>query len=209
MNNRVVDIFNHNHFEEELIREMLSMGRTKKARKNEVIISPDVSTNEIPMVITGLLKLLRKDDSGNEILLYYLEGGETCAMSITCCLEGRQKAISVVAEEDSELWMIPMSQVDRLIQKYLSFRKFVFRSYQDRFDEMLTALDSVAFMNMDQRLMKYLLDTKQAFGSYVITKTHQQIANELNTSRVVISRLLKKLENEEKIEQHRNRIEIL
>ena len=93
--------------------------------------------------------------------------------------------------------------------KYRSFRKFIFDSYHDRFDEMLNTVDSIAFMNMDQRLMKYLLDKKQSTGSFVINKTHEQIAQELNTSRVVVSRLLKKLEREEKIELHRNRIEVL
>ncbi|MEJ2005955.1 MAG: helix-turn-helix domain-containing protein, partial [Cyclobacteriaceae bacterium] len=95
------------------------------------------------------------------------------------------------------------------ISKYPSFRRFVFAAYQARFDELLHAIDSVAFMKMDERLYKYLLDKKQASGSYVINKTHQQVARELNTSRVVVSRLLKKLELEGKIEQHRNRIEVL
>jgi CRP/FNR family transcriptional regulator len=114
-----------------------------------------------------------------------------------------------VAEEDSVLWMMPTAYLDSWMQKYPSFRRFVMRSYQMRFDELLTTLDSMVFMHLDERVYKYLLDKKQASGSYEINKTHQQIADELNTSRVVISRVLKKLEKEEKIEQHRNKIEIL
>jgi CRP/FNR family transcriptional regulator len=130
-------------------------------------------------------------------------------MSITCCLEGIKTAFHVIAEEDSVLWMIPMHYMDRWIVKYRNFRQFVFGAYQSRFDELLMTIDSVVFSRLDDRLYKYLLDTKEATGTYEIHKTHEQIAKELNSSRVVISRLLKKLEKEEKIEQHRNRIDIL
>lgn len=163
----------------------------------------------MPLVMSGLLRVMRNDDNGNEVFLYYLEGGETCAMSITCCLEGKRSSFHVVAEEDSELWMMPVSNLDNWITKYPSFRRFVFNSYQTRFDELLHTIDSMVFMNLDERLYNYLLDKKMASGSFEIKKTHQQIANELNTSRVVISRLLKKLEKEDKIEQRRNFIEIL
>ena len=196
-------------FEEKLVEEIIQLGRLKKVKAQNMVIAPGSTNDEIPIVLSGLLMVMTKDDQGNELFLYNLEGGETCAMSITCCLEGTKKAFYVVAEKDSELWMVPMAYMDSWIQKYLSFRKFVFQSYQTRFEELLAAVDSMAFMKMDERLYKYLLDKKQATGSYVIAKTHQQIANELNTSRVVVSRLLKQLEKEEKIEQQRNRIEIL
>ncbi len=104
---------------------------------------------------------------------------------------------------------MPVSNLDNWITKYPSFRRFVFNSYQTRFDELLHTIDSMVFMNLDERLYNYLLDKKIASGSFEIKKTHQQIANELNTSRVVVSRLLKKLEKEDKIEQRRNYIEIL
>lgn len=195
--------------EEKLIDEMIATGRQKKAKADSYIISPGMDATEIPLVIEGTLRVMRQDSDANEIFLYYLEGGETCAMSITCCLENKKSAFSAIAEEDSMLWMIPMQMMDTWITKYESFRKFIFRSYQARFDELLQAIDSMAFMKMDERLFKYLLDKKQASGSFVIHKTHEQIANELNTSRVVVSRLLKKLEQEGKIEQYRNRIEVL
>ncbi|RED97419.1 Crp/Fnr family transcriptional regulator [Marinoscillum furvescens] len=203
------EILEGNGFEKELVAEIKNIGRSKRVSSGGVVVSADLGSEEIPLVLSGLLKLLRKDDQGNELFLYHLQSGETCAMSITCCLEGKTQDITVVAEEDSQLWMIPMHTVDRWIQRYKSFRKFVFRSYQERFDELLGALDGIAFLKMDERLMKYLLDLKQASGSFVIKKTHQEIAKELNTSRVVVSRLLKQLERDDKIEQHRNRIEIL
>lgn len=196
-------------FEEPLIGEILIRGRSKKVSAGQVIISPGSRPHEIPMVVRGTLKILRQDQDGNEILLYYLQGGETCAMSITCCLESKKSEISAVAEEEGVIWLIPVNALDEWIRNYLSFRKFIFASYQSRFDEMLSAIDSMVFMRMDERLYKYLLDKKQSSGSYTIHKTHQEIARELNTSRVVVSRLLKKLENEGRIEQHRNKIEVL
>lgn len=195
--------------EKKLIDEILTIGRLKKASVGQSIVSPEEQGNEVPIVLKGLLKVLRVDDDGHEVFLYYLEGGETCAMSITCCIEGKRASIRVVSEGDSLLWMIPMTYMDTWIAKYPSFRAFVFSSYQTRFDELLHAIDSVVFHKMDERLYRFLLDTKQATGSFEINKTHEQIARELNSSRVVISRLLKQLEKEGKIEQHRNRVEIL
>lgn len=192
-----------------LVEELLNIGRLKKVSEGGMVMSPDGSMSEMPIVLEGLLKVTRKDPDGKEVFLYFLEGGETCAMSITCCIEGKTSSFIVTAEKDSILWMVPMTYMDRWVAKYRSFRKFVFGAYQTRFDELLTTIDSVVFHKMDERLYKYLLDTKQATGSFEIHKTHEQIAHELNTSRVVISRLLKQLEREEKIEQHRNLIEIL
>lgn len=202
-------VLNNSQLEPKLRDEILTIGHLKKVRVDGVVMSPEADSKEMPIVLEGLLKVMRRDPNGREVFLYFLEGGETCAMSITCCIEGRKNAFHVVAEEDSILWMIPTTFLDSWIIKYRSFRKFVFDSYAARFDEMLNTIDSVVFLKMDQRLYKYLLDKKQASGSFVINKTHQQIANELNTSRVVVSRLLKQLEQEEKIEQRRNHIEIL
>ena len=196
-------------FEPKLVAEILQIGRLKKVEESDIIISPEEQGSEIPFVLDGLLRVMRQDSAGKEVFLYFLEGGETCAMSITCCLEGTQSSFKVQAETDGHLWMIPMNYLDTWVTKYVSFRKFVFGSYQTRFDELLSTIDSVVFTNMDERLYKYLLDAKQATGSFEIHKTQQEIADQLNSSRVVISRLLKKLENAGKIEQHRNLIEIL
>lgn len=206
---QVDNILRQNGLEPKLIDEIMTIGRLKKVRAGQVVVSPEKPGNEMPLVLSGLLKVMRQDTNDSEIFLYYLEGGETCAMSITCCIEGTRAAYKVLAEEDSVIWMIPMNYLDDWLVKYPSFRKFVFSSYQLRFEELLTTIDTVAFHKMDQRLIKYLLDTKQATGSYEINKTHEQIAKELHTSRVVISRLLKQLETEGRIEQHRNKIEIL
>ncbi len=202
-------IFKYSGFSEALIEEMKTVGRQKKVRAGQVLIEQGIETKEVPFVISGNLRISRNDNEGNEMFLYYLEGGETCAMSITCCIEGKKSNFSAIAEEDSLLWMVPLQYLDEWLIKYSNFKKFIFKAYQLRFDELLNAIDSMVFMKMDQRLYKFLLDSKQASGSYKINKTHEQIANELNTSRVVVSRLLKQLEREGKIEQYRNRIDVL
>ncbi len=197
------------NFSDELIDEIIRSGRSKELEGEEHLINPGMVADHMPMVITGTLRIMREDEEGNEVFLYYLEGGDACAMSISCCLSNQPTPFKAIAETNTTLWMVPMSQVDAWMAKYPSFRSFVIDSYQDRFDELMHTIDSIAFMNMDERLMKYLLDKKQSQGSFVIEKTHEQIAQELNTSRVVISRLLKKLEKEDKVELYRNRIEVL
>ena len=156
MPENVSTILAQSELEPKLIEEISTIGRMKKAKEGQVVISPDDQTDEIPIVLTGLLKVLRQDENGDEIFLYYLEGGETCAMSITCCIEGRRATYKVIAEEDSTLWMIPMTYMDSWIVRYPSFRRFVFNAYQLRFEEMLVAIDSIAFHKMDERLLKYL-----------------------------------------------------
>ena len=209
MNELLDKMLANSGIEPELANEIEQVGRLKKVTAGELVVNPKERAGEMPFVLKGLLKVMRDGDQQNEVFLYYLEGGETCAMSITCCLEGRATSFRVMAEEDSIIWMVPVTHLDTWLGKYSSFRKFVFGSYQTRFDELLMAIDSVVFQNMGERLLKYLLDTQQATGSFQIHKTHQEIAKELNTSRVVISRLLKALEVEDKIELHRNCIEIL
>jgi len=206
---QVREIVSRIGFEEVLINEILQIGRLKKIAAGEVVMGKGMENKEFPFVIDGLLRVVRSDQDGSELFLYYVSGGETCAQSITCCLEEKPTELNLVAEQDSRLWMIPIGYLDGWVTKYASFRRFVFRAYQQRFDEMLTAIDSVAFMKLDERLMNYLLDKKQITGSYVLPITHEQIARDLNTSRVVISRLLKQLEVEGQIELYRNRIEIL
>lgn len=209
MNELAKEVLEASGIEPVLIKEILTSGRLKKVRAGQVVINSESIRGEIPIVLEGLLKVMRSDPEGREVFLYYLEPGETCAMSITCCIKNKKSEFSLIAEDDSIMWMIPTGHLDSWIAKFPSFRSLVFNSYQTRFDELLSTIDSLVFSKMDERLHKYLLDTQQATGSYIIHKTHEQIANDLDTSRVVISRLLKQMEKEEKIEQYRNRIEIL
>ncbi len=196
-------------FEPQLRKEVLLNGRLKKVNAGAVLISTNATVKEVPILISGVLKVLRQDDKGHEVLLYYLESGDACAMSMNCCISGQESGFKVLAEEDSEMIMIPLLVMDDWLRKFPSWRRFVFQSYNDRFLELMHSIDSMAFMKMDERLFNYLLDKKQSSGSYIITKTHQEIAEELNTSRVVVSRLLKQLEQKGLVELYRQRIEVL
>ena len=195
-------------FQPNLLAEIIDKGRHLSIKEGQILMDYGKYIKEIPLVISGSIKIIREDDKGNELFLYYLGEKDTCAMSLTCCIQHKKSEIKAIAETDSELWMIPLQYMD-LWMSYPTWRAFIFSSFNLRLEEMLNALDAVAFLQLDERLMKYLLDIQENTGNYVIAKTHQEIATELNTSRVVISRLLKKLENEEKIELHRNKIEIL
>ncbi|MEQ6121870.1 Crp/Fnr family transcriptional regulator [Reichenbachiella sp. MALMAid0571] len=197
-----------NILQPELIDEMADKGRLMSVTEGKIMIDYGKYIKEIPMVLSGSVRIIREDDKGNELFLYYLGERDTCAMSLTCCTQHKKSEIKAIAETDTEVWMIPLQYMD-LWMKYSTWRQFIFNSYNLRFEELINALDSVAFLRMDERLMNYLLDIKQNTGSFTISKTHQEIATEMNTSRVVVSRLLKKLENEDKIVLHRNKIEIL
>lgn len=205
----IEEILNSVGLESQLVHEIKDSGYAKTVKKDDHIIGKGLDDGSIPIVLNGVLKVYRKEESGNEVLLYYLEKGETCAMSITCCLDRKPSEVKVIAETDAKIWLIPSTNLDRWVSKYASFRRYVFKAYQSRFDELMQTIDSLVFTNMEDRLFKYLLDTKQATESFEIKKTHLEVANELNTSRVVVSRLLKKLEREGKIIQRRNCIEIL
>lgn len=196
-------------FEDALIEEIAKIGTHKEVKKDDILIELGTSIKKMPLLIEGVIKVLREDDLGDELLIYFLERGDTCAMTLTCCLGDSKSTIRAVAEQDTSLIMIPVEKMETWITNYKSWRNFVFNSYNSRFMEMLEAVDSLAFMKMDERLFKYLLDKSKVINSNQISNTHQQIAYELHTSRVVVSRLLKKLERQGKIQLFRNKIKLL
>lgn len=196
-------------FEEELIREIAESGTLKVAKEGEVIMDIDDYVTAMPLLLEGAIKILREDKEGNELLLYFLERGDTCALTLSCCLGQTRSEIRAVAEKDTKVIMIPIGKIEEWTAKYKTWRDFVFESYQSRLTEMLQTIDTLAFMNMDQRLLRYLQDKAKINQSEELRVTHQQIAYDLNTSRVVISRLLKKLEMEKKILLQRNQIIVL
>ena len=167
------------------------------------------SIKNMPLLFNGSIKVVREDSDGNELLLYFLETGDTCAFSLTCCIGNKKSEIKAIIVEDAEMVLIPVQKMEEWICKYQTWKNFVFESYNLRLEEMLETIDTLAFMKMDQRLYKFLTDKVKLIGSTNIENTHQEIAHNLNTSRVVISRLLKQLENEKKIKLHRSRIEVL
>jgi len=209
MNNDLLQQKFAHSLDEDLITEISKNGILKKFKKDDIIIDINQSLNFIPLLLIGDIKIIREDKDGNELLIYFLEAGETCTMSLTCCLGTTKSKIRAVAEKDSSLVMIPVENMQRWFHNNASWRNFILQSYQIRFDEMLEAIDSLAFMKMDERLYKYLKNMAMVDESKTISIKHQDIAEDLNTSRVVVSRLLKKLENENKIELGRNKIVII
>ena len=196
-------------FEEELIKEINASGIQKSISKNETIIDIGDYIKFMPLLLKGAIKILREDENGDELVLYYLEKGDTCAMTLSCCLGQTKSKIRAVTETDVELIMIPKEKMGEWFGKYKSWQSFILQSYHSRMDELLEALDTIAFLKMDERLFKYLKDKAMVTNDDTIITTHKEIADDLHTSRVVISRLLKKLENESKIILFRSSIKIL
>lgn len=196
-------------FEDELIEEILKVGHAHTVKQGDVIIDYGQSVRYMPLLMEGAIKIMRQDDEGEELLLYFLESGDTCTMTMTCCMGNTKSEIRAVAEKDSLLMMIPVENMGLWIQKYKGWMTFVFDSYANRFSEMLEAIDSLAFSNMHDRIYRYLKDKVLVTKTTELDVTHQEIANDLHSSRVVISRLLKSLENEGKIKISRNKLEVL
>lgn len=196
-------------FENELIEEINQVGTFREIPEGFKLIEIGEYIKSMPLLISGAIKVLREDDEGDELLLYFLERGDTCAMTLSCCLGQTKSEVRAVAELDTKLVMIPIRKMEEWTGKYRSWRNFVFESYHNRLMEMLEAIDSIAFLKMDERLLKYLKDKINITNDKVVKTTHQEIAYELHTSRVVVSRLLKSLEKEGKIKLNRNNIEVI
>ena len=195
--------------EGELLKEIQEVGVYKTISKNEIIIDVDHAIKAMPLLLTGAIKILREDENGDELVLYYLERGDTCAITLSCCLGQTKSKIRAVSETEVELVMIPKQKMADWLSAYNSWQSFILQSYHNRMDELLEAVDTIAFLKMDERLFKYLKDKAMVTHNDVIQTTHQQISQDLHTSRVVVSRLLKKLENEDKIQLFRNSIKVI
>lgn len=195
--------------EDALLDKIAEVGSHRIAQPNDILIDMGEYIKTMPLLLRGAIKIIREDKEGHELFLYYLERGDTCAFSLTCCMGNKKSEIKAVVEEEAEMILIPMQYMDQWIKEFSSWRDFVFQSYNLRLEEMLSAIDSIAFLKLDERLMKYLIDKVKVTGDTQLSNTHQQIADELNTSRVVVSRLLKQLERQGKIIISRNKIEVL
>ena len=196
-------------FEEELLQEINKVGVFKEIPEGYKLIEIGDYIKSMPLLLSGAVKILREDNDGDELVLYFIEQGDTCAMTITCCLGQTKSEIRAVAETDTKLIMIPVEKMGEWMGKYKSWQNFILQSYHDRMKELLEAIDTIAFLKMDERLLKHLRDKAMVNHNDIIQVTHQEIAQDLHTSRVVVSRLLKTLENQNKIELHRNSIKLL
>lgn len=196
-------------FEPELLRELASKASSVHLKAGESFLQAGEMVKVMPILLSGVLKVSRVEEDGRELFLYHINPDESCAMSFTCCMEQHPSEIRAVAEEDSEMLTIPMEAMDEWLVKYPSWKNFVMRTIRNRFNELLRTIDLIAFQNLDQRLIVYLKDKSTALDSSLINLSHEQIATELATSRVVVSRLLKKLERDGKVLLYRNQIKLL
>jgi CRP/FNR family transcriptional regulator len=192
--------------EPELITEMAKLAKIRETTTDEIIVHVGDRLQLIPIVIEGSIKVSRENENGEELLLYYIEGGDTCAMSLQCCTKKIDSQIKATAMEPSLLLMIPAEYMEIWMDHYKSWRTYIISNYHTRMMELMESIDAIAFMNLDQRLLKYLRDQAKLLGSLQILHTHQQVADDLHSSRVVISRLLKQLEIKGEITLHRNKI---
>jgi CRP/FNR family transcriptional regulator len=190
----------------ELLNGIKTNGKIVTIEEGDYMIDIGSPIKSIPMVVSGTVKVMREDGDGNELLLYYLKAGETCAMSLTCCMEGRKSEIRAVAAENVSMIALPVQFMDEWMQ-YRDWRAFVMNTYARRFEELLETIDSIAFQRMDERIEHYLQTLAHDSGSSLLTVSHQEIAQDLNTSREVISRLLKQMEKRGKLKLGRGKIE--
>jgi CRP/FNR family transcriptional regulator len=196
-------------FEPELIEILDKNVIERKFNAGEIIVRTGQYIKSTVLVLSGRIKIYRENDEGGEFLIYYLGAGDACAVSLICALQSQTSEITAKAIEDTEVVMLPVQLMDELMSKYKSWSHFVIQTYRRRFDEMLTVIDNIAFRNMDERLEFYLKRYQKDAGKRILNLTHQEIADDLNSSREVISRLLKKMEQLGKIRLNRNSIELI
>ena len=196
-------------FEPALIKEMYEFGEIKHFKEGDIIMDYGKYIRMMPLIINGTIKVYRMDETGKEILLYYLSSNESCSMAYSCCVEAKKSEVKAIAEDDVELLAIPHNKLDEWLCKYPTWKNYIMRSFNERFLELLKSIESIAFHKLDERLIAYLKEKQKLSSSSVIKTSHYLIADELATSRVVVSRLLKQLENDGKILLYRNEIKLL
>lgn len=194
--------------EKALQEEIATVGKLTEFSAGTVIMDVGQYVKLVPLVIEGAIKVSREDEDGHELFLYYLQGGQTCSMSFTCCMMNKKSEIRTIAEENTKMIGIPIRYVDEWMTKYQSWKNFVMQTYDFRMMELVRTIDSIAFHHMDERLLAYLDKKAKATHSKVINATHQEIAYDLNASREAVSRLLKQLENDGRVKLGRNKIEL-
>lgn len=196
-------------FEEALLEEITRVGTLIEVPAGFELMDIGEPIKGVPLMLSGAIKISREDINGDELLLYYLEEGDSCTMTMAWEMGQQKSQIRAVTELSSQLIMVPLSSVEDWSSRFPSWRKFIFQSYHKRMEELLATVDSIAFDQLEKRLWAYLVEKKRVTKMNTLSITHQTIAQEIHSSRVVISRLLKRLEVDQKIRLHRNAIELI
>ena len=196
-------------FEPELLQQLEAKSKPASIETGQKLLNMGDTVKHIPLVLSGRLRISRIEEDGRELLLYYVNPIESCAMTFTCCMQQYPSEIQAEAEEDTEVMAIPIGVMDEWLVKYPTWKAFVMKTIRGRFNELLGTIDQIAFHKLDERLVHFLKEKSKASGSSLINLSHEQIAANLATSREVVSRLLKKLENDKKLLLYRNQIKLL
>jgi CRP/FNR family transcriptional regulator len=192
------------------IRERLSThGTIKKFKQDDIVLQESSHIRSIPIVIEGSLRVMRTDEDGREILLYYIRPGESCIMSFLGGIHQETSKVKAVAEEEVEVLLFPIDKIGLLLKDFPEWLDYIFRLYHKRFEELLEVVNAVAFKKIDERLLNFLIKKSEVTQSKILSVTHEQLANELGTARVVVSRLLKQLEMNGTLKLGRNKITLL
>jgi len=196
-------------FEPELLKEIEEKSMVFSAVAGQGLIKMGQQITVVPMMLTGTLKVSRENEDGQELVLYYVRPGEGCAMTFSCGMMSQPSQVKGTAEDDLSMLCVPVAVMEEWMQKYASWKKFVIGTIVDEYMDIIKSVDDVTFKKTDERLVNYLKEKSKLTGSSLVNLSHQQIADELGTNRVVISRLLKKLENEKRLLLFRNQIKLL
>lgn len=195
--------------EKELVEEIVQVADIKTFSEGEVLMQTGQNIRSALMILEGLVKIYREDDQGNEFFMYYIDAGKACAISLVCALGIEKSELLAKAVTNSTVLSIPLHYVNEWMGKYKSWAQFALMSYRERFEELLQTVDHIAFRNMDERLVFYLRRHQEKLKSNSIPISLTEIAHELNSSREVISRLMKKLSDKGVVQLHRTHIEII
>jgi CRP/FNR family transcriptional regulator len=174
-----------------------------------VLLQENTYIRSIPIVLSGSIRVMRQDEDGKEILLYYIKPGESCIMSFLAGIHEDTSKVRAVVEEEAEVLFVPVAKASEWIRQFPEWTDFIFKLYHRRFEELLSVVNAIAFQQLDQRIMQLLKKKTQLHQSSNIVITHQQLAEELGTTREVISRLLKQMEKKAMIRLSRNKITVL
>jgi len=189
--------------------KLSEFGYTKNFKEGETILDEDAYIKAIPIVTKGSIRVMRRDEEGKEILLYYIKAGESCIMSFLGGIHNEPSIIKAIAEEETEILFIPIDKVPLLIKEYPEWLDYIFHLYHKRFEELLDVINDIAFKKMDERLLDFIKRKCKLSKTNVLETTHEELANDLGTVRVVVSRLLKQMEDEGMVKLGRNKITLL
>ncbi len=197
-------------FEKDLVQEIIENGEMKTFAADEILVKTGQYFRSILLIVDGLIKVYREDQQGNEFFIYYLQPGQACALSMKCQFRNETSQLMAKAVTETSVITVPIACMDEWMQKYKSWYHFVLNTYRNRIEELLETIDDIAFRNMDDRLLSYMKREQQIHNSSILTINHTEVAEELNSSREVVSRLMKKVSEKGMIRLLKNQqVEIL